>query len=92
MEFTAIDGDRRDSARARRGAPRLDFPPREQDLVQVALEVGDLKHQKMILEGILKNEKQEISHSNDQLNFLHQEIESENDSGCDPALLGLALR
>ena len=38
-------------------------------------EIGDLKHQKLILEGILKNEKQEIIHSNDQLSFLHQEIQ-----------------
>lgn len=46
------------------------------DLTEKTEELGDLKHQKMILENILKNEKQEIQNSNDQLNFLHQEIES----------------
>lgn len=39
-------------------------------------EIADLKHQKTILDGLLKNEKTQVCHSNDQLIVLQQDIES----------------
>ncbi|CAG5090079.1 Oidioi.mRNA.OKI2018_I69.PAR.g12455.t1.cds [Oikopleura dioica] len=45
------------------------------ELAQRKEEINDLNHQKMILEGILKNEQAEIERSNEQLLELNEEIE-----------------